>query len=333
MITQTTQPTTSRDAGINWKPSWIKKKNLQQSLGLFWTIAGCLQLQPFMFSHNFIHDLAQNTMQNTAGIPNFYTSLIQSSVIFFLHYQLVLNIGFAVLQIFIGLALLFQRAIRFALVLSIPWALVVWVFAQAFGFMIFPQSSMAFGAPGSAILYVIVAFLLWPSRSNNFDSIAASSPLGIRGGIFIWSFIWDGTALLELEKSNWAPHGLSAQLSYQSSISGIHWLSICDHYLAQWLSGYGTIAAFGMLLIQLIVGQASLAVSSRKIGLGIGILLSGLYWIFFQNFGSIFTGTSPDVNSGPLFILFALILWPRTKSNSLEPSLDEDRQTTTIATK
>lgn len=280
-----------------------------------------------MFSHNFIHNLAQNTMQNTAGIPSFYTSSIQSSVIFFLHHQFVLNISFSILQISIGLALLSQRAIRFALAISIPWALVVWIFAQAFGYMIFPQASMAFGAPGSAILYAIMALLLWPHLSNDYDSVASSSLLGIRGGVFLWSFIWDGTAILELEKSNWAPNGLSAQIRYQSSVSGIHWLNIYGHYLAQWLSGYGTIAAFIMLLTQLVVGQAVLNASSRKIGLLIGIFLSILYWIFFQDFGLIFSGTSPDINSGPLFILFALALWPRKKSETKPLELIANKDT------
>lgn len=285
-------------------------------------IAGCLQLQPFMFHHSFVHNLAQNTMQNTAGIPSFYTTMVQSSVIFFLHHQLFLNLGFATLQIFIGLALLVQKAIRFALAISIPWALTIWTLGQAFGFMIFPQASMAFGAPGSAILYAIAATLLWPSSKDNLDSAASSSPLGIRGGVFLWSFIWDGTALLELEKSNWAPQALSAQISYQSNLSGIHWLSVCDHYLAHWLNGNGTIVAFGMLLIQLIVGQATLSPSSRKMGLRIGILLSVFYWVFFQNFGSIFSGTSSDLNSGPLFVLLALILWPRTKSEPKQLNSD-----------
>ncbi|MHB1787538.1 MAG: hypothetical protein ACYCS7_15665 [Acidimicrobiales bacterium] len=285
------------------------RQRFQIVLGLLWILDGALQFQPYMFrsgSDGLISALQYNTM----GPPNIVTDLTRDMVVLVHHHQVVLNSAFAAIQILIGLGLIFRPTLRGALLASMAWGLVVWVPGEALGAMIFPQASMAFGAPGAALLYIVASLMLWPRRPHGTDhAVADGGLLGHRGSLWAWAVIWMGTALLELQQGNHAPHAFSALVDNLAP-GGPGPIPAMNHGVASALSNYGTEFAFVALVVQMWIGYAVLRQPTRKPALIAAIVVSSIYWIVPQNFGGILTGHGTDPNSGPLFVLLALVLWP-----------------------
>lgn len=152
-----------------------------------------------------------------------------------------------------------------------------------------------------------------PASSRDATTIpdaAGGGLLGRAGARLIWAAIWVGTALLELEHANWAPDAISAQLrdlaEREPSL-----LATLDRAMARASFGHGTEIALAMALVQVWIGIAALRPATRDTALGVGIVVSLVYWVLGQNFGGLLTGTATDPNLGPLMVLFALALWPR----------------------
>ena len=92
----------------------------------------------------------------------------------------VYNTLFALVQVAIGLGLLYRRTVKPALAVSFVWALVVWWFGEAFG-MLFMQRwrSPLTGAPGAVLLYGLIGLIVWPNgRPGGLLGSAAQEPPG-----------------------------------------------------------------------------------------------------------------------------------------------------------
>jgi uncharacterized BrkB/YihY/UPF0761 family membrane protein len=101
-----------------------------------------------------------------------------------------------------------------------------------------------------------------------------------------------------------------------------------DLHLASTLHGNGTVLAGILLVVEFAIGWLVLRPATRKFALIAGILLAALFWVVGQNLGTVFSGQATDLNSGPLLILLALLLWPR----SVKWPRDTSRPSTTIST-
>ncbi len=280
-----------------------------------WLLDGALQFQPYMYekgSKGFFGPLSQNTM----GRPNFITDAIRTLVATGVAHQVLFNVTIGLVQLAIGACLLYGRTTRIALAASAIWAAGVWVGGEALGQMIFPQASMLTGAPGAALVYLVVSLVLWPVRDGEAPGEAGgpgeAGLLGAAGARAAWAVIWCGSALLELESGNFAPRGVSAQLAYSArgEPGAVAWIDKTSAHLA---AGHGTIIAFSMLLVELFAGWGIVRAPTRRAALATGIAASLVYWVVGQNFGLMLTGQATDPNLGPVMILFALCLWPRTR--------------------
>ena len=85
---------------------------LQVTLGLFWILDAALQFQPFMFGRGFVDTFILN---NAAGQPFVLGDLITHVGNFVAPDIAVWNTFFALIQLFIGVGLLFRRTVRPAL--------------------------------------------------------------------------------------------------------------------------------------------------------------------------------------------------------------------------
>lgn len=273
-------------------------------LGLLWLVDGLLQLQPPMFHlgpNGLAGTLADNAM--VSPVP-FYSSLEAGVVQLVVSHVTLANWLFAGVQVAIGAAIAGgaligngagRAALRIGLVVSAAWALGVWVFGEAFGQMIFPQANMAVsGSPGAGLLYAAIAVLLL--RPNP------------RAALAVWVAMWDGTALLLLERGNWAPGGLAAQVASQAS-GEPHVLASMDHLASRALAGVGLPVALGMLILQVLVGQSALRPLTRRASLILGAVVSAVYWVVGQDLGGVLSGHSTDPNLGPPAVLLAWITW------------------------
>ena len=59
--------------------------------------------------------------------------------------------------------MLYRPTARFALALSIVWALIVWWSGEAFGMLFMSMASPLTGAPGAVSLYGLLALIAWPN--------------------------------------------------------------------------------------------------------------------------------------------------------------------------
>lgn len=318
------------------------RRRLVVALGAIWVLDGLLQFQPTMYSRGADSFAGTVLQYNTMGRPNPLTDLIHFAVT--LTYgtalrQDIFNTLAALVQLAIGFGLLWRRTEKPALAATCLWALVPWVVGEALGQMVFPQTSMAItGAPGAALIYILLALALWPRRAPSdlagSDGLAAAADAGLltrRGALGLWTAVWVGTALLELEHANWAPNALAAQLRANAD-GEPGFLASLDRGTAHLVAGHGLEVALLMALVQAWVGVAVLRPLTRTAALKAGVIVSLVYWVIGQNLGGLLTGQATDPNLGPMLVLYALALWPRVAGLPRNLSTEPPEPATTQAT-
>jgi len=118
------------------------------------------------------------------GQPSWVGKPIVSAAHFAGHNLTLWNTLFALVQVGIGLGLLFRRTARPALIVSFGWALVVWWFGEGFGMIPMGMASPLTGAPGAVLLYGLIGLLVWPTEEAERDRTSAGAGLiGERGGL------------------------------------------------------------------------------------------------------------------------------------------------------
>ena len=146
------------------------RRTVQTVLGLIWLLDGALQFQAFMYGKGFIQFLTNLT----AGQPHWVSSSVTWGATTLHGHQAMFNTGFALVQIAIGLGLLYRPTVKPALAASFGWVLVVWWFGEAFGMMFMattpmggaPMASALTGAPGAVLLYALIGAMVWPKTGR-----------------------------------------------------------------------------------------------------------------------------------------------------------------------
>lgn len=290
-------------------PRRVRRRHLQVALGLLWLLDAGLQLQPYMFqrgSDGFLGPISENTM----GAPNPATDLVRQALTVFVAHQVAVNWTIVVVQAALGIGLLGRRSVRWALAGTLVWAAGVWVVGEGYGQLLFPQASMLTGAPGAALLYAVLAVVLWPRREPApCEAIASGGLGGERVARALWVALWCGTALLELEYGNHAPDAISAQL-HGLAVGQPGFLAAVETGAAHLVAGRGELVAAALAVAQFLVGWWALRRRTLRLSLVAGVVLSVLFWVVGQGLGGILTGQGTDPNLGPPAVLFALALWP-----------------------
>lgn len=262
------------------------------ALGAIWLIDGILQFQPAMFSKTFISGVI---LPNAMGQPG-----ILASPITWLGHQLephvaLFNAGAATLQVALGLAMMHRRTVKLALAASFVWAAVVWFAGEGLGGVLTGAASPLTGAPGAALLYIVVGLMVWPRQ--------AARERGMR---LAWAGLWLVFAGLWLLPANSAPG--SVHDAIESAPTGTGWLAALLHTTANATSSDGSVIAATMAALSAAIALAAITRTAERAFLGLAIALSLMFWILGQGFGGIFTGSATDVSTGPLVILMACIL-------------------------
>lgn len=154
--------------------AWDLKRILTICLGGFWLLDGILQLQPAMFTNVFVNTVLTPNLQSQ---PSFIEHIVSFGITIFSLNIFWFNLASALIQLFIGILLIFpfqNSAQRFGLWLSIIWALIVWIFGEGFGNLFTGNATFYTGAPGSALLYLILAICLLYSWYGKLPLIAAA---------------------------------------------------------------------------------------------------------------------------------------------------------------
>jgi hypothetical protein len=268
----------------------------QTALGLTWLLDGGLQFQAFMYSKGFPNML----LGMTAGQPSWIASSVAWGAHTAAHDLPLYNTLFALIQVAIGLGLLYRPAVRPALALSFGWVLVVWWFGEAFGMMFMSMASPLTGAPGAVLLYALIGALVWPTARPG-------GLLGARGARIAWCALWLVMAWLWLQAPSANPDAISAAL--QAAPSGMVWLSSLQIDIANAISGAGVPIAFVLCALSAAIAVAVAANRRAKEFLWLAVVLNLAYWVLGQGFGGIFQGGATDPNAGLPFVLLAYVLY------------------------
>lgn len=288
--------------GQNDNPVSITKF-LGKGLGLFWLFDGLLQLQPKMFGMDFVNNVLA---PNLTGQPAFVHSLISGGIRLFSSNTVLANWIVAMLQIIIGVLLLFPndgKKFKIGLYLSIIWGLVVWIFGEGLGSLLTGSASLYTGLPGAALIYILISvFLLIPEKMDN--SILANTA----GIIFL------AGAIFQLQPMFWG-----MQMTFlMSAADPLHIINVLPNFLAGLLNTHLILGNWISFLIPLLLSLA-LFFKPSKATAWLCIIFLLLIWWLGQDFGGIFTiwtGTATDPSTAPLIALLILPLLIKNASQS-----------------
>jgi hypothetical protein len=294
-------------------------RTLQTALGLIWVLDGALQFQAYMYGRGFIQFLTNLTV----GQPNWVASSVTWGAHHLASNQDLFNTLFALVQIAIGVGLLYRPTVKPALAVSFVWALFVWWFGEAFGMLFMattgvggaPMASALTGAPGAVLLYPLIGASVWPNGRPG-------GLLGVRGLRWTWGALWLLLAYLWVTPPSTAENGITNAVN--AAPSGMSWLSTVQNWVANNASGNGEWIAILLALASAAIALAVLLDWHPRQFLIAAIVLSLAYWVVGEGFGGIFQGGATDPNSGLLWVLLACSLYavvPTKRSGAATPAL------------
>ena len=291
---------------------FLSQRRIQMVLGLLWLLDAGLQFQPYMFTKGFVTQfLVMNAMYQPDVIGQFIIALSKILVV----HPAIWNGIFATIQLVIGLGLLWRRTVRLALTVSFVWVLSVWAIGEGFGRLFTGTATLAGGAPGAVLLYGLIGLLVWPTsrinQGSTHSSVAGDGLLGERGGRISWSVLWFVGAIVQILPGPYPPVSvLLTTINMNLPEPGV--LRHLDMVTNIFIERAGPPLVLVLVVVETLIG-VYIWRGERWVRpvLWTGILLSLTFWAVGQNFGGIFAGNATDPNSGPLFVLLALTLYPR----------------------
>ncbi|HEY5317763.1 MAG TPA: hypothetical protein VIJ20_07265, partial [Solirubrobacteraceae bacterium] len=272
------------------------RRTVQTVLGLIWLLDGGLQFQSFMYGKGFIQMLTGMAPAQ----PHWLASTLLWGASTMQHHQVLYNTLAALVQVGIGLGLLYRETVKQALVVSFVWVLVVWWFGEAFGMLFMNMANPLTGAPGGVILYALIGALVWPNARPG-------GLLGVYGARVLWAQLWFLMGVLWLLAVNSSANATYSMI--KTAPAGMAWLASVQNGFMDVTKGHGLIISVVLAALSIVIGLAVACSWRPKTFLWIAIALNLLYWVVGQGFGGMFAGGATDPNAGPMFILLAVGLY------------------------
>jgi hypothetical protein len=313
--------------GAETQPAMAKldaRRALQLVLAAIWLLDGVLQFQPWMYTKAFAPQMLASMAD---GNPAVIARPITWDAAAVGHHLVLLNTVFATIQLLLGLGIAFRPTVRAALTASVAWSVAVWWFGEGLGGVLNGGANPLSGAPGTVIIYALIAVLLWPAdRPGPPAPFAAARAVGAHAARALWLVFWLSQAYFMLTPDNRAPQATSAM------IAGLEdgepdWLAALLRGAAALTAhqGAATPVVFTGVFILIAVG-VYLPAPALRATLVLALVTSAVIWVFAQALGGIIASGSTDPNSAPLLALLALAYWPArpTARAAQEPVLATD---------
>jgi hypothetical protein len=333
----------------------LGQRGIQIALGCLWLLDGALQLQHQMFTSNFTSQVITPASQ---GQPRFVSSPMHFGIHIFLLHPAVFNSLIALIQLGLGALILWKRTVRIGLLLSIPWALIVWVLGEGYGGIFSLHTLLLMGAPGAASLYLVLALASMPSK---LDKKRPKQKQQVAYWLaIVWMALWMGGGIYQLLPSQNSTGDVSSMIATNAQ-SAPRWMASVDTAAANLIqnlgkpnsslqtptmnmtsaqmshmtsavnapieSGQGYISILCLALVMFCIGIGVLFSGAwRKLAIYVGILLSLSFWVVGQSLGGYYTGLATDPNSGPLFVILGLAILGCTDLDQKLASLGNDIQ-------
>ena len=308
-------PSSDPVAGPRRPPLPAGNAALRWGLAALWILDAALQLQPSMFTRSVAGDVIYNAalMYQPGWLERFLYSAASLEAS---HLHLLL-LAIAAIQLSLGVGLLIPATVRPALVGSMAWALVVWVFGQGLGFMATGTAMIEFGAPGSAILYLTLAALLWPSTAPSVGAGAIGHDQTRWRSA--WSAFWVLGALLHIPFRY--PPGAVLAYNFQTAAQlQPPVLAHLDYQWARFAYAHGLGLSLALAVWELGLATAVWIPRLRRPAIIVGVISTIGFWVFGQALGGVLSGLSTDPNSAPVVLLMAFALrGPLSSSQDQRP--------------
>jgi len=282
---------------------------LRVALGLLWLFDGVLQAQASM-PLGLVPDVVRPA---AAGAPAWVLHLMSVGAGLWSAHPVTAAAAAVWIQVGIGLWLLVAppgTGGRLAAVVSVEWALVVWVFGEAFGGVFSPGQSWLFGSPGSVLLYAAGGALLALPESIWRSPRLGRALAGGLGAFLVGMALlqaWPGRGFWQGRLADGRPGTLTSMLEQMAATPQPavlqHWVAA----MASFTAGHGALVN-GVVVIWLAVSGGLLLSGRRRpmlAGAALAAALAVSSWVLVQDFGFL-GGTGTDPNSMvPLLILLA----------------------------
>jgi hypothetical protein len=271
----------------------VTRRTLQIVLGLFWFLDGALQLQPFMLRATFARELLAPV---GVGQPQFIAGPVHWAANLVAAHPVAWDVPFGLIQLALGLGMLVPRTARLALAVSLPWALGVWWLGEGLSGLAGGNASFLSGAPGSVVLYAVLALAAWPHRGSSDAPPPRWLPLA-------WATLWVGAAVLQVLPMNNTGTDVADAVTANGSPK---WLAGFESSFAGWIVRHGTSSVVLLVAAEALIGLAVLYRRTVALAAGAGLLLALAVWVIGQNFGALYTGQATDPNTALVVMVMAV---------------------------
>jgi hypothetical protein len=274
----------------------ITRRGIQITLGLLWLLDGVLQFQPGMLTRRFATEVIAPA---AAGQPGFVSGPVHAAAQLILHQPAAFDQAFGLIQLALGAGLLYRRTVRLALLGSVAWALLVWYLGEGLGDLFGGGQTLLTGAPGSALMYAVVAVLVLPGRGPAGDRPS-------RWATPAWAAVWLLGAVLQLLPGNDTNDllGMVLQMNAQGTPA---WFARLDNHLALLVPYTGVSLIVDLVVLQALIGLGVFAGRRiRQASVIAGLILSLAFWIVGQDLGEFWSAMTTDPNTAPLVILLGV---------------------------
>jgi hypothetical protein len=288
------------------------RRALQLALAALWLLDAVLQYQTFMFGPGFARMLAASAAGNPAGVagPVTWSAHLISQ------HPAAATAAFGTVQLLLALGIAWRPTVRAALAASVAWALAVWWLGEGLGGVLTGAASPVTGAPGAAVVYALLAVLLWPGRPaagrDRPAPFAAARAVGAPVARVLWLLLWGGMAWLAVPAIHAAPPGQGpAAPAGPMGAGDPRWLRSLDAAASGLIGRHPGPA--GLLLaavFAVIAVGVFLPAPAARAALCLAVVAAGALWAAGQDFGGLFTRTTTDPDTGPLLALLAVAYWP-----------------------
>ncbi len=289
----------------------ITRRHVQIALGLFWLLDGTLQAQPFMFTRGFATQVIAGVGE---GQPGFVSVPVHWASTVIAAHPVAWNVPFAAIQLLLAVGLLVRRTARVALGASIAWALGVWYVGEGLGGLASGHTSLITGAPGSALIYALLAAAAWPRLDDSREAPAPWLP-------FAWAVLWVGAAVFQALPGQNTGAAVASALT-EGSAEGPAWLGRLDKSAGAWVAHHGLLLVTLMVAAEALIGVGALARRTKTPAVAFGLALTLVLWVLGQDLGALYTGQATDPNSGAVLAFVAIALLAGSRAVAGEQTLD-----------